>query len=275
MKHLPANPITFALYLLSMIQVGSNVKKIEARIYSVKYFHTMVGLADPTDHSLVLQMLEVAKRLCTKPVNRKEPLTRHHIKSIYEKCGSEDMTLTNLRTFVMILLGFCGFLRYDELSQLRYRDIYFSNVYMKIFIEKSKQDQYRLGKWVHISCGSTQLCPVKNLAKYMKMANLKKKQFLFRRIVKTKFGERLGPKNRPLSYTRSREVIRILGTIGLDKTKFGTHSLRSGGATIAANSGVPDRLFKRHGRWRSEKAKDMYIKDDLKKLLSVTKAMSL
>ena len=117
---------------------------------------------------------------------------------------------------------------------------------------------------------------MKNLAKYMKMANLKKKQFLFRRIVKTKFGERLSPKNRPLSYTRSREVIRdILGTIGLDKTKFGTHSLRSGGATMAGNSGVPDRLFKRHGRWRSEKAKDMYIKDDLKKLLSVTKAMSL
>ena len=34
------------------------------------------------------------------------------------------------------------------------------------------------------------------------------------------------------------------------------HSLRAGGATAAANAGVPDRLFKRHGRWKSESAKE-------------------
>ena len=38
------------------------------------------------------------------------------------------------------------------------------------------------------------------------------------------------------------------------------HSLRAGGATSAANVGIPDRLFKRHGRWASENAKDGYVK---------------
>ena len=275
-QHLPANPVTFALYLLSLIQGGSHVSKIEGRVYSVKYFHRMVGLGDPTEHSLVSQMVEVAKRLCTQPVCRKEPLTRQHIGAIYDKFGGEKMTLTDLRTFVMIILGFCGFLRFDELSNVRFRDVSFANVYMKIFIEKSKNDQYRLGKWVHISCGNTRLCPVKNLAWYARVAKLRKKQYLFRRIVKTKYSEKLAATNRPLSYTRTREVIRsALELIGVDKSEFGTHSLRSGGATMAANSGVPDRLFKRHGRWRSERAKDMYIKDDLRKLLSVTKTMSL
>ena len=33
-----------------------------------------------------------------------------------------------------------------------------------------------------------------------------------------------------------------------DISAIGTHSLRSGGATAAANAGVPDRRFKRHGR---------------------------
>ena len=37
--------------------------------------------------------------------------------------------------------------------------------------------------------------------------------------------------------------------------------MRSGGATAAANAKVPDRLFKRHGRWCSESAKDGYVKD--------------
>ena len=32
------------------------------------------------------------------------------------------------------------------------------------------------------------------------------------------------------------------------------------GSTVAANTGVPNRLFKRHGRWRSENAEDGYVK---------------
>ena len=48
-------------------------------------------------------------------------------------------------------------------------------------------------------------------------------------------------------------------------------SLRAGGASLAANKGIPDRLFKRHGRWKSDRAKDGYVEDDLKMLLSVSK----
>ena len=44
-----------------------------------------------------------------------------------------------------------------------------------------------------------------------------------------------------------------------DISAIGTHSLRNGGATAAANAGVPDRLFKRHGRWASEPAKHGYV----------------
>ena len=43
----------------------------------------------------------------------------------------------------------------------------------------------------------------------------------------------------------------------------GRYSLRSGRATAAANTGVPHRLFKRHGRWSSESAKDSYVKHSL------------
>ena len=56
-----------------------------------------------------------------------------------------------------------------------------------------------------------------------------------------------------------------------DISATGTHSLRSGGATAAANAGVPDRLFKRHGRWASESAKDGYVQDSLSSRLSVSK----
>ena len=62
---------------------------------------------------------------------------------------------------------------------------------------------------------------------------------------------------------------------GRDPDKYGLHSLRSGGATAAANAGVPDRAFKRHGRWRSENAKDGYVKDTLEYRLNVSKSLGL
>lgn len=52
--------------------------------------------------------------------------------------------------------------------------------------------------------------------------------------------------------------------------KFGLHRLRAGGATVCANSGVPDRLFQKHGRWRSEYENDGYIRDILDSRLLVS-----
>ena len=56
---------------------------------------------------------------------------------------------------------------------------------------------------------------------------------------------------------------------------FGLHSLRSGGASAAAAAGVEDRLFKKHGRWKSENAKDGYIKEALTQRLSVSKNLGI
>ena len=58
-----------------------------------------------------------------------------------------------------------------------------------------------------------------------------------------------------------------------DISTIGTHSLRSGGATAAANTGV--RLFKRHGRLASESAKVGYVQDSLSSRLSISKALSI
>ena len=52
-------------------------------------------------------------------------------------------------------------------------------------------------------------------------------------------------------------------------------SLWSGGASAAANAGVPDRLFKCYGRWRSESAKDGYVKDSMTALMSVSESLNL
>ena len=68
--------------------------------------------------------------------------------------------------------------------------------------------------------------------------------------------------SKPLSASRAGEILKEkLETIGLDPSKFSTHSFRSGGAISAANLNVSDRLFKVHGRWKSDSAKDGYVRD--------------
>jgi hypothetical protein len=54
-------------------------------------------------------------------------------------------------------------------------------------------------------------------------------------------------------------------SIGLEKSRYCLHSLRSGGATAAASAGVDERLFKNHGRWKSDSAKDGYVKESISK----------
>ncbi|CAH3159259.1 unnamed protein product, partial [Porites lobata] len=65
------------------------------------------------------------------------------------------------------------------------------------------------------------------------------------------------PRSEGLSYSRLRElVLQAFKDVVLGISAIGTHCLRSGWATAAANACVPDRLFKRRGRRASESAKD-------------------
>ena len=57
--------------------------------------------------------------------------------------------------------------------------------------------------------------------------------------------------------------------------KFSLHSHRPGDATAVANNGVPDHLFKRHGGWKSDSAKDGYIEDSVKQRLTVSQEIRL
>ena len=78
-----------------------------------------------------------------------------------------------------------------------------------------------------------------------------------------------------ISYTRVKELVKQAFADSIDVNLIGVHSLRAGGASFAANNGIPDRLFKRHGRWSSENAKDGYIKDRLEDHLSVSRNLGI
>ena len=118
------------------------------------------------------------------------------------------------------------------------------------------------------------LCPIKLFKKYIEATKIKesKEKFVFRQICHIKQGFKLKDLDKTISYTTVRDIwLKNLKNIGLDKTQFGLHSVRSGEATAAANFGIIDRLFQKHGRWRSENVKNGYVHENLSAMLSVSK----
>jgi len=272
----PADPNKVALFMLHLIQSEAKMPKIEACYYAIKFFHNSANLSDPCEHTLVKNMYEAAKRIKKHKVTKKKAFKLNHIQDLFKITNEED--LSEMRTFVVLLLSFCGFLRFDEASNIRRSDIHIFDSYMKIYIEKSKTDIYREGHWSFIAKGLNGICPVENVIKYCTLANISEEsdEFLFRAMTTSKHNKKLRKMNKPLSYTRTREIFKdICKKLKLNSSEFGLHSLRAGGASTAANRGVSYRLFKRHGRWKSDKAKDGYIEDDISALLSVSQTLGL
>ena len=110
---------------------------------------------------------------------------------------------------------------------------------------------------------------VKNLEIYLQLAQFTDSDsYLFQKVSKCKDKFSFRNENKPMSYTRMREIFIDAFSPFVDNIKsYGLHSLRSGGASSAANFGIPDRLFKT--------AKDGYVKDSLSERLTVSQNLGL
>ena len=72
---------------------------------------------------------------------------------------SLDGSLVDTRFMAMALLAFAGFLRFDELANLKLNDLALHGTHFELFIESSKTDQCREGAFVPIVKSGTDLCP--------------------------------------------------------------------------------------------------------------------
>ena len=279
MVSLPAKGCHFSLFMISLIQIGESFNVIESIYYAVKHFHNINSKPDPTNSTLVSYLLEAARRLCYRPSTKKQPIRSEHIHKIYEIITEDGLSLLDLRNFTIIILSFTGFLRYDEVSNLMFGDIILFDTHMKIFIEHSKTDQYREGAWVYIAKLDSPVCPVRTLKLYIERADIScKNEFLFRAMTFFKKSNlhKIRAKNVAICYSTARSaVMSYLSRIGLDEKLFGLHSLRRGGATEAANRGVNDRIFQKHGRWKTTGVKNGYVDEDLDSLLQVSLGLGL
>ena len=118
-------------------------------------------------------ILESAKRSLSRPIVKKEPVTPDMVFSICQKFASANANLSDLRTAAICVTAFAGFLRFNELANLRCCDVKFGkDKYVELFIAKSKTDIYRNGNVVMLAKTGHITCPYNLLNRYIQAAGI-------------------------------------------------------------------------------------------------------
>ena len=205
--YLPANPIHVTVYLSDLLDQRVSYGVIAAAFYAIKWVHNINNYQDPTENGFVKSLLDAAKRLRSNPVKRKDVINS---KLLIQLCDQYigSAKLTDIRDLAMILIGYAGLLRFDEISNIRSNDISFKENHLEIIIRRRKTDKFRAGNKVFISKGNTLACAYGMLKCYIDISgvDIKSDTYLFKPIFKSKGQCKLIYKDKPISYTRTRRV---------------------------------------------------------------------
>ena len=275
----PAKPEHVALYLQHVLDTTKSHSAVDSAIYGIQWAHNLAGIPSPTNSPIVHAISRASKRIIgTRVTNKKEPISPEMITRLVDISNLDN--LLELRNVCIFLLAYAGFFRIEEVLHIKYGDISFRSGYVTINLEVSKTDQLRKGNQVVIAESSNDdTCPVKIFKRYLshlESCPVEPSHYVFRALSKTRSGHTLVSANKPISYSSVRDYFKstfkdIVPNIAL----FSTHSLRAGGASAAANAGVADSLFQRHGRWKSVSAKNGYVEDSLESRLLVSKNLGI
>ena len=108
---------------------------------------------------IIKRLLEAGKCILGKSSNKKHPITLEIVKQLVTCPIIENVNPSDLRDITMFVIGFCGFLRCNEIVNIKRSDITFHENYVTIFLEKSKTDKYKEGANVYLAKLNNITCP--------------------------------------------------------------------------------------------------------------------
>lgn len=130
---IPSTPARVALWLISQCENRIETEDraytkatLQAWLVAIRLAHLAQGFSDPTNNIVVHDVFEGLMREFGKPQKRAKVLTYEEILSIVAVCKSDNPT-KDLRDKVLILLGYVGGFRINELLTLDCKQIFISD----------------------------------------------------------------------------------------------------------------------------------------------------
>ena len=237
-KSLPTEPKIVSLYLTHLSTKNIKISTLKRRLVSIGVVHKLKGHYLDTKHPSIIENIMGIKRRKGSIQKAKKPILINDLKQIINVIDNQNNEeIKKLRDRTIILVGFSGGFRRNEITSLNYEDLDFVKEGVKINIKKSKTDQFGEGLLKGIPYfDNLQYCPVISLKKWIDVSNIYSGP-LFRRFTK---GSSLSV-NRLSDQTVALLIKEYTKLAGIDNKNYSGHSLRSGFATSAAESGVEER----------------------------------
>ena len=257
-KNLPSDPKIVSLYLTHLSTKDVKLSTIKRRLVSIGVIHKMKGFYLDTKHPIIVENLMGIKRRKGTLQKGKKPILINELQKILkviDEQNSED--IKKLRDKSIILIGFSGGFRRNEIVSLNYEDLDFVSEGLKIVLKKSKTDQFGAGSIKGLPYFEDSIyCPVKTLRRWLNVSKITKGP-IFRRFSK---GSKL-TKYRLTDQTVALIVKEYLNKAGIDNKNYSGHSLRSGFATTAAESGAEERSIMAMTGHKTTQMVRRYIKE--------------
>ena len=272
-KPLPSDPKIVSLYLTYLSTKDNKMSTLKRRLVSIGVIHKLKGYYLDTKHPSIKENIMGIKRRKGSIQKGKKPILINDLKLIIDVIDQEkNEDIKKLRDRSIILIGFSGGFRRNEIVALDYEDLDFVSEGLKIDIKRSKTDQFGEGSKKALPYfDNSQYCPVVSLQKWIKISKINSGS-LFRRFSK---GSKLS-ENRLTDQTVALLIKTYLQLAGIDSKKYSGHSLRSGFATSAAESGAEERSIMTMTGHKSTEMVRRYIKEaNLFKNNALNKIMKL
>jgi len=255
---LPSEPKVVSLYLTYLSTKEAKISTIKRRLVSIGVIHKLKGHYLDTKHPSIIENIMGIKRRKGSIQKGKKPLLINNLKLIINVIDQQNKgEIKKLRDRSLILIGFAGGFRRNEIVALDYDDLDFVSEGLKINIRKSKTDQFGEGMIKALPYfDSSQYCPVISLKNWIAVSKINSGS-LFRRFSK---GSRL-TENRLTDQTIALLIKEYLQLAGIDSKNYSGHSLRSGFATSAAEFGAEERSIMSMTGHKSAEMVRRYIKE--------------
>ena len=257
-KALPSEPKIISLYLTHLSTKDAKLSTIKRRLVSIGVIHKIKGHYLDTKHPIIIEnLMGIKRRKGTVQKGKKPILINDLIKLINVIDKAKIVDIKKLRDKSILLIGFSGGFRRNEIVSLDFEDLDFVIEGLKITVKKSKTDQYGEGLIKGLPYFENKMyCPVTTLKKWLNVSKIKDGA-LFRRFTK---GSKL-TKSRLTDQTVALIIKKYLNLAGINSTNYSGHSLRSGFATSAAESGAEERSIMAMTGHKSTEMVRRYIKD--------------
>jgi len=257
-RSIPSEPKVVSLYLTHLSTKDAKMSTLKRRLVSIGVIHKLKGHYLDTKHPAIIENIMGIKRRKGSIQKGKKPILINHLKQlidVIDEQNNED--IKKLRDRSIILIGFSGGFRRNEIVSLDYDDLDFVEEGLKIQIRRSKTDQFGEGSVKALPYfNSSKYCPVISLKNWIEISKIESGP-LFRRFVK---GSKLS-KNRLTDQTVALLIKEYLNLAGINSKNYSGHSLRSGFATSAAESGAEERSIMAMTGHKSTDMVRRYIKE--------------